>query len=931
MRRISLTINDEFHSVDVEPHWTLLRLLRERLGLTGTKEGCGEGECGSCTVLVDGKPVSSCLVPAVDADSRSVTTIEGLAKDGQLHPLQTAFIEKGAIQCGFCTPGMILAAKALLDRQPSPSEEEIRLAIVGNLCRCTGYAKIVEAIQAAALRTKEETTVERGGKPKATNFRQGIVGKSVQKIDACEKATGEAKFGGDLYLPGMLFGKILRSRFPHARILNIDASKAEKLPGVKAVVTWRDAPDIEIGMYSDDWRFFAKDKVRYRGDVVAAVAAIDPDIAHEALELVRVDYEELPAVFDPMEAMQPGAPLVHEDVPDNIAFRRKIRKGNPDRVFEEAAHVFEDTFKTQMVEHCSIETHAAVAQFDHSSKLTLWSSTQAPFNNRLLLARGLQLELNKLRIITTHVGGAFGGKQDLMVEPSCALLAKKSGRPVRIAVDREEEFIASTVRHPYILTYKTAVERQGKILARKINLVQDLGAYNDLGEGVLRYAMIMACGPYNIEHVWVDGLGVYTHQQVGGVMRGVGVNQTTFAGESQMDRMAQEIGMDPFEFRLKNALKDGDITANGQKLTHIGFRQTLKAVAEKSGYRSRRKHKNHGFGMACLIYTSGAGGRRDYSGAVVRMNEDGTVALVVGVPDVGQGCRTTLAQICAQELGVRYEDVWVDQPDTDHSPVDLFGANASRITYITGNAVKSAAAEAKKLLLEGAAHVWEAAIGEAAVEDLQIANSQVYLRGRKKPLGSLKDLVMEMHRPHGKTVVTSGTYHTAGMPMDTETGQGHAIPIFTFATQLAEVEVDPGTGKVSVLKIWSANDVGRAVNPVNVEGQIEGGIQMGLGFALTEEIVRKQGQTLNPSFSDYKMPTSVDMPVVTPIIVEVPEPLGPFGARGLAESTTIPTAAAIANAVADAVGVRIKELPLSAERVLAALKKAGGTDFGTEG
>jgi CO/xanthine dehydrogenase Mo-binding subunit len=493
----------------------------------------------------------------------------------------------------------------------------------------------------------------------------------------------------------MLFGKILRSRFPHARITCIDTSRAERLPGVKAVITWRDAPDIQIGFYTDDWRFFAKDKVRYLGDAVAAVAATDPDIAAEALELIHVEYEELPALFDPLEAMKPGAPLIHEQVEGNIACRRRIRKGDPEQVFARSNYVFEDTFQTQMVNHCPIEPHVAVAQHDHSGRLTIWASTQAPFNNRLVLARGLRIPLNNIRIIVTHVGGAFGGKQDLMVEPSCALLARKSGLPVRIAVDRAEEFIASTVRHPFSLTYKTAVDSQGKILARKIGLVEDLGAYNELGEGVLRYATLMACGPYNIEHVWVDGVGVYTNQQVGGVMRGVGVPQVAFAGDSQLDIIAREIGMDPFELRLKNALKDGDITANGQECVGIGIRETLQAVAEKAGYRSRAKRKNYGLGWACMMYTCGAGGRHDYSSAVVRMNEDGSVALMVGVPDVGQGSRTVLAQICAQELGVRYEDVWIDLPDTDRSPVDLFGANASRITYIAGNAVKSAACKAR--------------------------------------------------------------------------------------------------------------------------------------------------------------------------------------------------------------------------------------------
>jgi CO/xanthine dehydrogenase Mo-binding subunit len=753
--------------------------------------------------------------------------------------------------------------------------------------------------------------------------RQEVVGGSVQKIDACMKATGEAKFGGDIYLPGMLFGKILRSKLPHGRIRNIDTSKAEKLPGVKAVVTWKDAPDIQIGMYTNDWRFFAKDKVRYRGDVVAAVAATDLDIAGEALELIQVDYEELPGVFDPLDAMQPGAPLVHESIPQNVLCRRKIRKGDPEKVFLTCSDVFEDTFKTQMVEHCSIETHAAVAQFDHSGKVTIWSSTQAPFNNRVLLARGLQMQLNKVRIITTHVGGAFGGKQDLMVEPSCVLLSKKSGRAVRMVIDREEEFTASTVRHPFVLTYKTAVDRKGRILARKINLVQDLGAYNDLGEGVLRYAVILASGPYNIEHVWVDGVCVYTNQQVGGVMRGIGVSQACFAGESQIDVIAEAIGLDPFEFRLRNALKDGDVAPNGQRLVNIGFEQTLRAVVDQSGYASRKKREHHGFGMASMMYTCGIGGRRDYSGAVVRVNEDGTVTLMIGVPDVGQGVRTTLAQICAQELGVRYEDVWVDQPDTDYCPVDFYGSNASRITYVAGNAVKSAAAKAKERILEGASRKWG-----AAAEDLLIVNSHVYRKGVSDPLGSLKELVMEMHRPHGETIISSGTYQAAAAPVDHEDPERYLIPVFTFATQLAEVELEPDTGKVRVLRIWAANDVGKAVNPVNVEGQVEGGIQIGLGFALSEEILRKQGQTLNASFSDYKIFTSADMPMITPIIIEVPEPTGPFGARGVAESTTIPTAGAIANAVADAAGVRIHELPLSPERVLAALKKCRKTRFG---
>lgn len=741
-----------------------------------------------------------------------------------------------------------------------------------------------------------------------------IVGRSVPKIDAANKATGEALFAGDVYLPGMLFGKILRSKYAHARILNIDTSRAEQLPGVKAVVTWRDAPDLKLGMYTDDWRFFAKEKVRYFGDVVAAVAATDIDIAEQAIELIDVEYQELPGLFDPRESLQPGAPLIHDDRPQNIAAERKIRKGDVDQAFATAEHVFEDTYQTQMVDHCPIETHATVARCDATGKTTVWSSSNAPFNNRFLLSRGLEIPMNKLKLVLHNVGGAFGGKQDLMTEPSCILLAKKSGRPVKIVVDREEEFTASTVRHPFTMTYKTAVDSKGKILARKIKIIQDKGAYNDLGEGVLRYASLMAAGPYEIDNVWIDAYGVYTNKQVGGVMRGVGVPQVSFAGESQLDRIAEEIGIDPYEIRLLNALEDGSITANGQKLVGIGYKETLKAVKEASGYQWKSEKKNRAFGLASMVYSSGAAGRHDYSSAVIKLNEDGTVVVLTGAPDVGQGVRTTLAQIAAQVLGVRYEDCWVEPPDTEISPVDMYGANASRLTVVAGHAVKLAAENAKDKIIEGAVKKWQVDAGK-----LVFAGGLVYLDGQDEPLGTISDVVREMHRPYGQTIIGTGNYNTTSVPMHPEHGQSEAINIFVFATHVAEVEVDPETGRVNVLNVWASHDVGKSINPVNVEGQIEGGVQMGLGFALTENIVSRMGKTVNPTFLDCKMFTAADMPEIHPVIVEVPEPKGPFGARGVGEATCIPTAAAVANAVSSATGTRINSLPLTPEKVWAGI------------
>jgi CO/xanthine dehydrogenase Mo-binding subunit len=747
------------------------------------------------------------------------------------------------------------------------------------------------------------------------NSRHEVVGVSVPRLDSWQKVTGEAKYGADIYLPRMLHGRILRSKHAHARIVRINTEKAERLQGVKGVVTWKDAPDVLIGMYQNDRRLFAKEKVRYMGDAIAAVAATDQDIADEALTLIEVEYEELSAVFDPFEAMSPGAPLIHDEFPKNIGARRRIRKGDPKKIFNEAKFVFEDTFKTQMVEHSQIEPHAAVAECDLSGKVTIWSNSQAPFNNRVLLAKALQMPMSKLRIITTNIGGAFGGKQDMMAEPACILLARKTGRPVKIVIDRTEEFTASTVRHPFIMTYKTAVTREGKILARQINLVQDFGAYSDIGEGVLRYATLMASGPYRVENIWIDAVAVYTNQHVGSTMRGVGVPQVCFAGESQIDRIAHEIGVDPYHIRMINALRDGDTTANAQKLRIIGYQQTLSKAKEESGYRWRTTKINHGFGIASMIYACGAAGRHDYSSAIVRLNEDGTVVVSIGAPDVGQGCRTVLAQIAAQELGVRYEDVLLDLPDTDRSPVDLYGANATRITYVTGNAVKAAAAEAKEQILMGASEKWG-----IPKQDILIVQGEVFKMGDTDPLGPLQGLIAEMHRPIGRTIIGHGSYHTNGFEMDLETGQANVVDFFIFGTHIAEVEVDPETGSVKVLNIWAAHDVGRAINPSNVEGQIEGGVQMGLGFGLMEEIVRKNGDTLNPSFLDYKIPIAPDMPNIKPIIVEVPEPLGPFGARGIGEATTIPTAAAIANAVFNATGVQFKELPLTPERVLEGLK-----------
>jgi CO/xanthine dehydrogenase Mo-binding subunit len=745
-----------------------------------------------------------------------------------------------------------------------------------------------------------------------------VVGTSYPKIDAIEKVCGTIKYAGDIYLPNMLYGKLLRSKYAHAKIISINTKKAESFPGVKAVITSKDIPDIIYGMYQNDQRAFAKDKVVYQGDIIAAVAAEDKDIAEEAIKLIEVEYGKLPVILDPGNAIMENTPQIHDGYPNNIAAKRVIRKGNVEEAFKKADYIFEDTFYTQMVDHAPIETHVAVASVDSSGMITIWSSTQAPFNNRLLLSKILQKPLNKIRIIGMTVGGAFGGKQELMAEPTAVFLSLKTNRPVKIELDRADELTASSVRHPFKMTYKTALSKEGKILARKIRLIQDSGAYNDLGEGVLRYASIMAAGPYKIDNVWVDAYLVYTNKNFGGVMRGVGVPQVCFAGESQIDMIANKLGIDPFEIRIINALQDGDTTANSQQVFGIGFKETLEAAKEKSdyiNYISKRKRKNRGIGIASMMYSCSGAGRHDYNSAIVKFNEDGTIVVLTGTPDVGQGSRTVLAQIAAEELGMRYEDVWTSMADTAYSPVDMYGANATRITYMAGNAVRNAAREAKKQLID---YLFEKI--SASEDTIKLENGKVFVNNRE--VAEIKEIVREMHRPNGKTIIGIGSHNTLCVPMDPKTGLSNTVDIFLFATGVAEVEVDPTTGKITVLNMWSAHDVGKAINPINVEGQIEGGTGQALGFALCEEIIHDQeGNVMNPGFLDYKIFTALDMPKIHPIIVEVPEPKGPFGARGIGECTTIPGAASIANAVYNAVRSRVDHLPMTPEYIYRELKK----------
>lgn len=569
-RKISLIVNGQPVTATVDTDLTLLRFLRENLRLTGTKEGCGQGECGACTVLLNGQAVNSCMIPVIAVDGCEIITIEGLSRNGELDPLQQAFIDEGAIQCGFCTPGAIMSAKALLLANPRPKEEEIKEALSGNLCRCTGYQKIVSAVKVASGQVSPvEVSLAKD---------YSVIGQKVRRRDAVEKATGKAIYADDLLLPNMLYGRVLRSAYPHALIKGIDCSEAKKAPGVVAVLTAKDVPGTNrYGLVYLDQQVLVDDKVRCFGDAVALVVAESEAMAEAALKLIRVDYEELPGVFSAEEGMKPGAPLVHEK--SNLVQHTKVRKGDIAQGFAQCEVVVENTFRTQCVEHAYLEPECSVAAVDHQGNLTVWTSTQYVFRDRRQLAPALGLPVNKVRVIQMTTGGGFGGKDDITTEILAGLAALKTGRPVKVRFTREESMRATTKRHPMVIKARLGANREGKLLALEGEIYADTGAYVSLGIYVVKKAGLHLSGPYYIPNIKVDTYTVYTNNPPSGAMRGFGVVQAAFVHESLLDDLAERLGIDPWEIRYKNALEPGLSTGTGHILQHsIGIKNTLSEV-----------------------------------------------------------------------------------------------------------------------------------------------------------------------------------------------------------------------------------------------------------------------------------------------------------------------------------------------------------------
>jgi 4-hydroxybenzoyl-CoA reductase subunit alpha len=753
-----------------------------------------------------------------------------------------------------------------------------------------------------------------------------VVGQSFPRIDSGVKVTGEARYAGDLKFHGMLYGKVLRSPHAHAKILNIDTSKAKKLPGVKAVITGKDTLGVKYGIWrlrpeTMDEQGLATDKVRYIGDEVAAVAAIDEDTAEEALEHIKVDYEPLQGLFNPEEAMKKGAPEIHEGIKNNLSITRRIEVGDVDKAWDQCDCIREDTFRTQVVQHVPMEPHACVASFDPSGKLTIWTSSQSPYFIQCLLAMSLGMREGDIRVIRPHVGGGFGCKLELLGhEFSSSLLSKLTGRPVRIEYTREEVFVCSRQKFGFLMELKTGVKKDGKIVAVEFNNLLDGGAHHSYGVTTTMIAGICLTLPYRIPNYRYTGRHVYTNKPVTGAMRGHGANQPAFAFDSQLDLLAEEIGVDPVEMRLKNATQPGDVKIpNVCHISSCGMQESIEKVAQSMKWKKKRGKlpEGRGIGVGSYGFFSGAlynyfNTERPYNEAWVRVNSDGTVHYFTLAAEIGQGCDTILSQIVAEELGVRLEDVSIISSDTGIVTGDT-GAFSSRTTMMAGNAAKEAAADAKRQLFGAAAKL----LGRKIQDELDAKDGQIYVKRTGKGVSVSEAALAYQSANSGAPVLGRGVYTPA-----TPISEGTVVsPTWSFGSQIIEVEVDKETGEVKVIDSATAHDCGRAINPMSVEGQLEGSMHMALGYALSEEVKFEEGKVVNPSFVDYKMFSALDMPKVDSIVVETDDPHGPFGAKESGEGLTIPTAPAIANAIYDAVGVSIKDLPITPEKVLKALQE----------
>jgi len=758
---------------------------------------------------------------------------------------------------------------------------------------------------------------------KAEKF--SVVGRRVQRVEGFDKVTGTSQYIADIFLPGMLVGKVLRSPYPHARIRDIDTTRAEKLPGVRAVVTAEDTIKKPWGAFFADQYILSVGKSRYVGEEVAAVAAIDPDIAEEAIDLIEVDWEPLQGVFDAEEAMKDGAPLVHDDKPNNIAVHMDLERGNVAQAFAESDVIVEDAFTSMPQWHCSIETIGSVAEYATSGKYTIYMNTQTLFNARYRIATALGVPETDVRIIQSAVGGGFGGKScDDNNALVAAVLARKARKPVKLINTREEEFLAGCRPRVFMtINVKLGFKKDGRIRAKHIKVIADNGAYSAKAPAITGVAAMRHDTCYKYSDVKTEALLVYTNKIPTGAFRGFGNPSAEWAVEQAIDLGAHELGIDPIEIARINAAETGYVSPHGNRVTSCELKQCLDMTEKMIDWKAKRANKqpNTGLGLACTVHVSGKRHFGDYDGssATIKINEDGKALILSGEGECGQGVHTAMCQIAAEELGVPVEDVEISRADTDLTTFCL-GAFASRLTYVSGNAVKNAATNVKQQLFDQAAEMLE-----ANPQDLISRDGKIFVKGAEggKSLTVSDVARARLFRHNGAPIVGSGSFDADSVLPDS-TRFGNESGAYNYGSQAAQVHVDPETGKVTILQFVVASDCGTVIYPLGAEGQVEGGLAQGIGYALTEGLQIEEGKPINPNFSDYRIPSMRDMPPLQHAFAESYEPTGPFGAKGLGELNMDPTAAVINNAIFDAVGVRIKTLPITPEKILRALKEKAG-------
>ncbi len=902
--RHAFRVNGQPVEAHVAPETRLADVLRDALGLTGTKIGCNAGDCGACTVLLDGRQVCACLVPVAQVDGRAVETVEGLARDGRLAPLQRAFLDHGAAQCGICTPGMLMAAADLLARTPHPSEAEVLDGLSGVLCRCTGYRKIVEAVLSVGRNDAPADEAPSAGR---------AVGTRLPKTDGVPKITGADLFGADA-LPETAWLTLRAVRSPHAhatfRIGELAGLHA-RFPGLVAVLTARDVPgQNRFGIYptGKDQPVFAEGVVRMRGEPVCALVGDAETIAAIRDEDVPIAWEPLPPVtFD--DALAGSARALHAHAPGNVLCRGRVACGDAGAALATAVHRAAIAVETGFVEHAYIEPEAGYAR-RVGDRIEIIACTQTPYMDRDELALILGLAPAQVRVIPTATGGGFGGKLDLSLQPMIAVAAWTFGRPVRCVYTRPESMASTTKRHPARITAEAACDAEGRLLAYHFHGDFNTGAYASWGPTVANRVPVHAMGPYRVANVRATSAALHTTDTPAGAFRGFGVPQAAIAHEALMDALADRAGIDRLEFRALNALRVGDVTATGQRLEHsAGLVACLDALrprwralrAEADAFnRASRCPLRRGVGVACMWYGIGNTSMSNPSEMTMGLAADGTITLYSGAVDIGQGSNTIMVQIAADALGVPAAAVRLVHGDTDRTR-DAGKTSASRQTFVSGNAARLAGEALRRKLL---------ALANAG-PDASIAADLTIRDGDRAARPDLARLAPDAN---GDVLVGEGRFDPPTTALDAD-GRGVPYATYGFAAQLAEVEVDVELGTVRVTRILAAHDVGRAVNPTQVEGQIHGGIAQGLGLALMEEFLPGRNENLH----DYLIPTIGDIPPIETFLIEDPEPLGPYGAKGVGEPALIATAPAILGAIEHATGARITRVPATPDRVRAAI------------